>query len=70
MSPVREEIVLRLTDAQIEAIRLRVKRRKAAIAAAVAVREIGVVELGSISSGGDSELSQACADAAVEKKDG
>jgi hypothetical protein len=54
----RSILELRLTDAQIEAIRLRVKRRKAAIAAAAAIREVGVVELGDLS--GDSDLTQAC----------
>jgi hypothetical protein len=46
---VRSELVLRLTPEQIAQIRLRVERRKAAIAAAVAIREIGVVELGDLS---------------------
>ena len=44
-SPAREEIVLRLSDAQIEMIRRRVQRRKQAIAAATSVQEVGVIDL-------------------------
>ncbi len=48
-SGVKEVLELRLSDADIAAIRIRVQRRKAAIAAAVAIREIGVVELEDLS---------------------
>jgi len=45
---VRSELVLRLTDRQIEEIKRRIQERKAAAAAAVTIREVGVVELGDL----------------------
>jgi hypothetical protein len=62
-SPVKEVLELRLTPEQVAAIRLRNQRREKNVGGT------GEVDLGDISSVHD-DLSQACTDGAVEKKDG
>jgi hypothetical protein len=59
---VRSELVLRLTDSQVAAIRLRNQRRKKIVGGT------GEVDLGDISSF-DSDLSQSCTDAVFSEKD-
>lgn len=58
-SVVREEVVLKLSDAQMAAIIARIERRKRKIV------ECAQIDLGDVSSADGSDLMQACIEAAA-----